>query len=197
MRTPILIAALCLCTRLAAAADDPKTVVEQKYAAIQKIIAEDKTDEGVRTKVTAVLESFTDFDEFGRLTLKEDWPTLKDKQRALFIEKFKKLVQRSYSRRFKANQPLKVDFDGAPRLVDDKALVKTRVESGKTRAEVDYKLLTKAAAWKVYDIVIDDVSLVLSYRKQFTKILKRDGFDKLIEKMTKKIESGQGELDEP
>lgn len=196
MRAPLLLVAL-LCSQPALAEGDPKAVVEQKYVEIQKIISEDKTDEGVRTKVIAVLESFTDFQEFGRLTLKDEWPTLKEKQKAVFVQKFQKLVQRSYSRRFKANQPLKVDFDGAARIIDDKALVKTHVESGKTRAEVDYKLVTKAGAWKVYDIVIDDVSLVLSYRKQFTKILKRDGFDKLIEKMTKKIESGTGELDEP
>jgi ABC-type transporter MlaC component len=48
-----------------------------------------------------------------------------------------------------------------------------------------------------YDIVIDEVSLMRSYRKQFKRIMKRDGFDVLIEKMSKKINDGAGEIDDP
>lgn len=197
MRPTLLILAVLATAPALAEPVTPKAVVEGRYDEIQKILAEDKTDEGVRQKITATLEAFTDFDEFGRLTLKDWWEKLAPKQRTLFIEKFKALVKRSYARRFHAGEPLTVTFTGEPKLVGDKALVTTRVKSGKTTAQVDYKLVQRGDTWKVYDIVIDDVSLVLSYRKQFTKILNKDGFDELIRRMTKKIEEGTGDIEEP
>ncbi len=181
-----------------AMAEPPKAVVDGKYQEIKKVLDTDKTDDGVRQKITAVLESFTDFDEFSKLTLKGSWDTLNPKQRTDFTARFRKLIHKSYTKRFHANQAFSVGFVGEPQVVGDKALVKTKVTSGKTTAEVSYKLLTTpAGAWRVYDIVVDEVSLVLNYRNQFSKIMKKDGFDTLLSKMQQKIEKGSSDIEEP
>lgn len=180
----------------AASADEPKSLVRSKYDQIEKILKTDKTDAGVRKKVVEVLESFTDFRSFGQRTLKRHWKGLTEAQRTLFVDRFRLLIHKSYVKHFKAGKVLKVDVQEAI-VKGDKALVKTTVTSGKTEAEVNYKLHTVEGALKAYDIVIDDVSLMRSYRKQFSKIYKRDGFDKLISKINRKIDKGDGEVADP
>jgi phospholipid transport system substrate-binding protein len=51
-------------------------------------------------------------------------------------------------------------------------------------------MVQKGGAWKVGDIVTEGVSLVSSYRSQFTKIIKKDGFPALVQKMKDKIAKG-------
>ncbi|HIA00966.1 MAG TPA: ABC transporter substrate-binding protein [Myxococcales bacterium] len=196
IRSTFFVLSVCLVASSALAAE-PKSVIEERYKEIQHIISNEKSDDGVRNKVTAVLESFTDFEEFGRLTIKRYWKTLSAKQRSTFVDKYRLLIHRSYSKRFKANQKLDLSFRGDAEVIGDRALVKTTVVSGKTEAEVDYKLHKKGDTFMAYDIVIDEVSLMRSYRKQFKRIMKRDGFKTLIEKMTKKINEGSGEIDDP
>jgi len=180
-----------------AAPPNAKALIEGKYADIQKIISTDTTDQGVRAKVTEVLASFTDFREFGRLTIKTSWADLTAKQQQQFVDKYRQLIQKSYLKHFKAGQPLKVAINGEPLERKGKVLVKTTVTSGKTEADVNYKLHVLGDALMAYDIVIDDVSLMRSYRKQFSGILKRDGFKALIDKMTRKIEKDAGDLHTP
>ena len=195
MRVPLLVFAL-LAAPVAALAVEPQAVVEAKIAEIKAIIAADKTDVGVRAKVTLVFESFTDFTEFSRQTLKSHWDKLTDKQKVLFTDKYRQLLQKSYIKHFKANQPLNVTFRGPAEVIADKANVPTTVQSGETKADVDYRLIKKADTFMVYDLVIDEVSLMRSYRKQFGKIFEKDGFDALIKKIEDRIAKGDGKLEE-
>ena len=176
-------------------APDAKTLVDQKYDEIQKIVAADKTDSGVRTKVTEVLESMTDFTEFGRLTIKKHWAGLTPEQRTLFVDRYRQLIHESYVKHFKANKELKVTHRNPPLERKGKVLVQTNVTSGETTAEVDYKLHRAKAdgPWRAYDIVIDEVSLMLSYRKQFGKIMKTEGFDALVKKIEEKVAAKRAE----
>lgn len=181
------------------AKDAPRQLINERYSEIKKVIDTEKKDTVVRAKVTEILESFTDFDEFGRLTLKKWWPELTPKQRSNFVDKYRKLIHRSYVKRFKANQKLTLSFRDETRVVKTRALVKTTVVSGKTEAEVDYKLLLgKDTKYRAYDIVIDQVSLMRSYRKQFSRIMKKDGFKVLLKKMDKKIRNNaSSDLEDP
>ena len=188
--TTYLMFALMLTPLIASAENpDPQVMIQGHYAQIERVIKADKTDEGVRSKIVKILESFTDFQEFARMTLKKHWKGLTEAQRVLFTDKYRQLLHKSYVRHFKANQELEVGFRGAPRIVKTKAMVMTTVKSGKTESDVDYKLHLKNGKYRAYDIVIDEVSLMRNYRKQFSKIMKRDGFDVLIQKIQKKIES--------
>jgi phospholipid transport system substrate-binding protein len=193
MLTSILLALVLVPLSVFAATPDPAAVIRKQYAQIDKIIQTDKTDEGVRSKVVAVLESFTDFREFSRMTLKKHWKGLSEKQRVLFTDKYRQLLHKSYVRHFKANQELTLGFRGEPRIVKTKAMVLTTVKSGKTESDVDYKMHLVDGKYRAYDIVIDEVSLMRNYRKQFGKIIKRDGFDVLIQKIQKKIDTKDDE----
>ena len=175
---------LFLLTNTALADDPARTLVEEKYQQIQKIIDTDKSDQGVRSKVVDVLESFTDFQVFGKLTT--------------FLSWFRQLIHRSYVRRFKANKEFNHEFRGVTQVKGDKAFVRTIIRTDKTEADVDYKLVLNTGSHKAYDIIIDDVSLMRNYRKQFRNVVKKHcgkkelckkGFDDLMQRIKEKVAS--------
>ena len=72
------------------------------------------------------------------------------------------------------------------RTEKDYAEVRTKVLTGKTEIPLDYRLLNKGSVWRVYDVVVDGVSLVNNYRGQFTKILRTSSYADLIDQLRKK-----------
>jgi len=191
-----ILSVLFLLTNTAFADDPARTLVEEKYQQIQKIIDTDKSDQGVRSKVVDVLESFTDFQVFGKLTMKRYWPQMSKKERSTFSTWFRQLIHRSYVRRFKANKEFKHEFRGVTQVKGDKAFVRTIIRTDKTEADVDYKLVLNTGSHKAYDIIIDDVSLMRNYRKQFRNVVKKHcgkkdfckkGFNDLIQRIQEKV----------
>ena len=112
IRVPLLLAAvIALCP--AAKADDPaRSFVQGQYSKIKDILEADQSDAGVRNKVISVLESMTDFETFGRMTIKRYWPDMSKKERKTFLTWFRQLVHRSYVRRFKAKNRFDHAFRG-------------------------------------------------------------------------------------
>lgn len=176
---------------LPALAADPvaetRKIIDEETAAIRTLVLESKKDEALQAGVRERMERFVDFEEFGRLCLGKRWSKLAGDQQKLYLEEFKKLLQRTYLRRFKRGKEFKVAFRGEPRLnkTGDRVEVATTIAGSEATADVDYRF-HKVGSWKVYDIIVDEVSIMRNYRKSFIKVLKKDGFDALIEKMQKK-----------
>jgi|GEM_PF-488423 phospholipid transport system substrate-binding protein len=195
-RVVIILALVCAMSSTAVADDPARSFVKDQYTKIKNILEADQSNEGVRNKVITVLESMTDFEIFGRMTMKRYWPEMSKKQKKTFLTWFRQLVHRSYVRRFKANNRFEHKFRGITQTKGDKAFVRTQVHSGNTRADVDYKLSKRGEKYLVYDIVIDEVSLMRNYRKQFRTVLKKNcgpkklchkGFTELIDRIQRKV----------
>ena len=78
-------------------------------------------------------------------------------------------------------------------------MVKTEVVRKNGTVNVDYKLIESPNEWRVYDIVVEGVSLIKNYRSQFGKIIHNDSFNTLMEKLNtkvKKLEVGEEAEDE-
>lgn len=174
-----------------AEAASAKKLIEDKNSAIHEVIKATPDEAALRLKIQDLMESFVDYDELARLTIKTEWDALSAEKRADFVAAFKRLIHRTYTRRFKANQSFSVDFLGEPVEREGKAQVRTTIHSGKTTADVYYSMYKPEGkdVWWVYDLVIDDVSLMRNYRTQFTRVLKKDGFDKLLERIRSKGDS--------
>ena len=68
------------------------------------------------------------------------------------------------------------------------AVVKTRVNGYKEKdVAIDYRLRLKDGEWKVYDVVVEGISLVNNYRQQFNAILAKESFDGLLKRMQEKL----------
>lgn len=138
------------------------------------------------------LGDLLDFEELSKRALQDHWAGLSEKQRTEFVGLLSQLVERSYQRNLESTMDYRVRYEPAQR-VDDSLLVPTRAQSLKNRRApaiaIDYTLLPQGSAYRVYDITTEGVSLVANYRRQFNKIIRRDGWDALLDRMKKKLES--------
>lgn len=173
----------------APAGDDPRAVVEARYAQIQELGKTTLDEAALREKVKALTLEFVDFDAFSAETIKTAWDGLTVAQRAEFALSFKRLIQATYARHFKAKQDLKITYREPTRYAEGRAQVATTLAFEKSAVDVDYRFHKKAdGTWWVYDLVLDEVSLARNYRAQFRRILKDDGFPALIAKIKSAVE---------
>ena len=141
----------------------------------------------------AVLQRFG-FEEMAQRSMAQHWRTLTPQQRQEFVELFTDLLQRSYMNRienYKAG-PQGVRYPKED-ISGDQAVVHTEIMSERDPqpAMVDYHLLHKDGDWKVYDIVIEGVSLVNNYRTQFNTIMLKDSYAGLVKQMRTKLAQEQ------
>lgn len=134
----------------------------------------------------AVGERFT-YEEMSKRALGAHWQTLNDKERQEFVELFKTFLSNSYADRITGYSGEQVQYLNE-RLEQGYAEVRTKVVSGKTEIPLDYRMLNKDGTWRVYDVVVDGVSLVNNYRGQFAKIIRTSSYADLVEKLRKKSE---------
>ena len=124
-----------------------------------------------------------------------EWAARSDAEKAEFSDLLKQLVRKSYERNLKKTLNFNIEYvsekaEGAVIIVTTKAVSKTNARE--EPIEIAFKMQEKDGVWRVADIVTEGVSLVSSYRSQFTKIVKKDGFPTLIKKMKDKIAKGEG-----
>ena len=119
-------------------------------------------------------------------SLAKNWDTRSDQERQEFIALFKSLLENSYANKLEAYQDEKINY--VDEIVKGKyALVKTEVVRKSSTIGVDYKLIQENGNWEVYDFVIEGVSMIRNYQAQFTKIIHRDSYEVLVQKLTDKI----------
>ena len=125
------------------------------------------------------------YEEMSRRALGAQWNKLSDKERQEFVDLFKGLLSGSYADKIDGYSGEQVHYLNE-RLEADYAEVRTKVASDKTEIPLDYRLLNKSGDWRVYDVVVDGVSLVNNYRSQFTKIIRESSYADLLEKLREK-----------
>ena len=133
----------------------------------------------------AIDERFN-YSQMVRRSLGKTYDSLSDQKKQNFIKLFKGLLENSYASKLESYRDEKINF--LDEVVKGKyALVKTNIVRSNNTIRVDYKLILGNGQWKVYDFVIEGVSMIRNYKAQFTKIIRKDSYEALVEKLTKKI----------
>ncbi len=163
--------------------------VKAKQTALYDLLAKPGTEK----KVAATFDEVLDYDTIAQGSLGSEWANRSDAEKAQFSDLLKQLVRRSYERNIKKTLNYNIEYTaeapkGSQIVVSTKAVSKT--DKRADPVEIDYTLAQKDGKWRIQDIKTDGVSLVSSYRSQFTKIIKKDGFPVLIQKMKDKIAKG-------
>ncbi len=143
-----------------------------------------KADER-RQVLEKVVGARFDYQEMSRRALGAPWNTLSDKDKQEFVGLFQSLLVSSYADKIETYSGEGVQYINE-RTEKDYAEVRTKVLTGKTDIPLDYRLLNKSGEWRVYDVVVDGVSLVNNYRGQFTKILRSSNYPELVDQLRKK-----------
>ncbi len=144
----------------------------------------DRVPERRRLMEKIVGERFS-YEEMAKRSLGAQWAKLDEKQRAEFVDLFKRLLTNSYADKIEGYSGEQVHYLNE-RKEEDYAEVRTKITSGKAEIPLDYRLLNKGGDWRIYDVVIDGVSLVNNYRGQFTKIIRTSGYDDLVKQLRDK-----------
>jgi len=129
-----------------------------------------------------------DFISMSKWVLGKHWKTASESQRNEFVTQFKSLLIRTYARALLEYSGQKIKYFPVKQNPNSNlAVVKTELTS-KSSAQLPilYRMHQKNQEWKVVDVAVDGVSLVTTYRGSFSTQIKKDGFDSLLDQLTKK-----------
>src|SRR5215510_6635517 len=140
-----------------------------------------------RQRLEQVVGDRFDYEEMSKRSLGAPWNTLSDKDKQEFVTLFKTLLTNSYADKIESYSGEGAQYINE-RMEKDYAEVRTKVLTGKVEIPLDYRLLNKGTDWRVYDVVVDGVSLVNNYRGQFSKILRSSSYTDLVDQLRKKSE---------
>ena len=191
----ILIIAFLLMIPLQAYAATPKETIEAGVNKVLQTLSDPafkaKSKEQQITAVSAEIESVFDFTELSRRTLGREWRKFSADQQTEFVKLFKELLQGVYADRLLAYSDQKVIYDKELMLKEGRAEVQSYLQtSDGKKIPLFYRLTNKSGSWKVYDVIIEGVSMVKNYRTQFREILANGSPDKLLEILRDKAKQG-------
>lgn len=123
-----------------------------------------------------------------KLALGKNWRKANNEQKIEFVDEFRSLLIRTYGKSLQEFSDQKIKFFPVKMKADaTKVTVKSEVlQSGGPSIPMDYRLRLKKDAWKVYDIKIDGVSLVTSYKGTFTQEVRKSGIKGLLKMLRDK-----------
>lgn len=136
----------------------------------------------------AAVEMF-DFDEMSQRILSEHWKGRSPQEQEEFVRLFTELLERAYLMSVGSYPLASVTFQ-AESINGSYAQVRSRMTSGKSgNVAVEYRLFESDGRWAVYDVAVDGISLVSSYRSQFNSMLRRQSFAQLLEHLQSRAAS--------
>jgi phospholipid transport system substrate-binding protein len=126
-----------------------------------------------------------DYQEMGKRTLGKHWQQLSEANREEFVHLFQRFLSKTYVGNLDGYSGEQVEYL-KERRKGDFAEVQTAVISDKSTLPIYYRLRKSSNTWKVYDVVLDGVSLVKNFRSQFGRIIEAESVEGLLEKLRTK-----------
>jgi phospholipid transport system substrate-binding protein len=143
-----------------------------------------KNTEKWRERIKQIIRERFDFSEMARRSLGPEWQRRTPEERREFVSLFIDLLERAY---ISAIEDVQSARDLREKIDGNYAEVNTKVVDRKgVEFSVDYRLHNIGSDWKVYDVLVENVSLVNNYRDQFNRILTRYSYEELIRRMKSK-----------
>jgi phospholipid transport system substrate-binding protein len=147
----------------------------------------DAAKEIKKEKLRPIYERMFDEVELSKRTLARNWNSMNAAQRQEFVQLFHQVLEKAYIDKILAYSDEKIIFDKESMLSPTQAEVQTRIVTSSKEIPIVYRVILKSGVWEVYDIVIENVSLILNYRTQFNDILAKNTPDQLLETLRKKV----------
>jgi phospholipid transport system substrate-binding protein len=140
-----------------------------------------------KEKLRLIYEQMFDDVELSKRTLAKNWNSMNVKQRQEFVLLFRQVLEKAYIDKIIDYTDEKILFDRETMISATQAEIQTRIVTSSKEIPIFYRVLLKDGAWRVYDVVIENVSLVLNYRTQFNDILAKNTPEQLLEILRKKV----------
>jgi len=194
--------ALLLAAAIASPAASPREVVQRSVGRVLEVVdASGQPSPGERGVVSAmssvrrrgqvrsIADELFDFDEVARRALSVHWAARTPAERTEFVAAFTDLLERAYIGRIESYAGEKIVYP-AEKIDGDFAIVRSRIVPKRRTVDarvqetgLEYRMLKKDGRWKVYDVLIDGVSFVSTYRSQFDRIIKASSYQMLVDRL--------------
>ncbi len=197
--TKVLAAWFLVASAAASPAVMPRDVVQGAVARVIATLEEAKFNqpgevltavgpnaERVRGEIRRIATDLFDFDEVARRALSRHWAGRTRAEQTEFTSLFTDLLERSYVGKIETYSGEKIVYTGE--VVDGNyATVRSRIITRRrTDTALDYRMHEIDGRWKVYDVLIDGVSFVSTYRSEFNRVIQSSSYEELIERLRKK-----------
>ena len=194
-----LAALMLVASVVTAPATAPREIIQ---SAVTRVIAvldgaepdrSDRAERGVpnteraRSEIRRIANDLFDFDEMAKRTLSRHWAARSRAEQAEFVSLFTDLLERSYLGRIETYAGEKVAYVGE--TVDGEyALVRSKIVSPRRRQDtaLNYRMVYRDGRWRVYDVLIDGVSFVSTYRSEFNRVIAGSSYRALVDALRNK-----------
>jgi phospholipid transport system substrate-binding protein len=138
--------------------------------------------------VREIINEVFDYNELSLRTLGRDWKKFKPEQQKEFIDLFSQTLENVYADRILAYTHEKIDFGKETELKKGRVEVQSFIITlDNKKVPLFYRMIQKEGQWRVYDVVIEGVSMIKNYRGQFREILSKQSPEDLLEILRKKV----------
>ena len=144
-----------------------------------------------KDKLRAIYVLMFDEVELSRRALARNWNSLNAAQRQEFVHLFRQVLENAYIDKILSYTNEKIVFDRERMLSANQAEVTTRIVTSSKTIPITYRVIQKGGIWKVYDVVVENVSLIQNYRTQFNEILNGQKPEQLLQTLRKKVKEQQ------
>ena len=188
----IILLAVLLILPLPVFAAGAKATIEGQ---ISKMLAKMQTPEfkalqkdGKLTEISKIINDVFDYQELSRRTLGREWKKFKPDQQKEFVSLFEELLENIYADRILAYTNEKITFGKETELKKGRVEVESYIiTKDNKKVPLFYRMTDKSGQWRVYDVVIEGVSMVKNYRGQFREILSKKKPEDLLQTLRKKV----------
>jgi len=189
--------ALAVLTPRYALADDAMAEVKETTDQVLQILKNPEYKSAPtqrRQELRSVIGSHFDFTDMSRSALGIHWSSLSPDQRNEFVSLFTRLLEAAYMSRIENYSGQTINVLNERADGPGYSEVYTNIVQGSAQPiSVNYRLKQSDHRWKVYDVLIDGISLVGNYRNQFNRIVNNNGYDALLQQIKTKVSQVGGD----
>jgi phospholipid transport system substrate-binding protein len=195
----LVLTLICTLGLSTAVAQSSATTVTQEFVnqALQILRDKNKSVVQKRRELKPLIDARFDATTMARSTLGYHWRSLTPDDRNSFTQVFANFIEAAYLDKVQDYSGQEVQFGRSRSLGEGYTAVDTSiVESGKTPIPVTYLVEQSDGAWKIYDVTVDNISIIANYRNQFNRVINEQGFPKLMADLRAKSRALGSELGE-
>ena len=183
---------LCLIFPLSAFAGGPLETVKSNVDKVLDVLRDpslkaESAKKAKKVRIRAISEKMFDFTELSKRTLAQNWSKFNPEQQKEFVELYTSLLEDTYANKIMAYTDEKIVFNKEVALTEKTVEVQSGVIRKNGDVPLYYRVMLKDGVWRVYDVVIEGVSLINNYRSQFREILSNKPPESLLETLRKKV----------
>lgn len=176
-------------TALAQQSEDPGEVVQSTVNQVLDVLRDSNMSlADKRAQVYALVDARTDFEDMSRRILAVNWKTATEEQRAEFVKLFKQILLDTYWAKIKTYTNEEVQFLTGMITGNDYATVDSFVITTKNvKIPISYRMHLVNGKWLAYDFVVEKLSMITTYRSDYSSRIKDGGMDGLFKGMEEDI----------